>query len=109
MNRKQILRERAAADLEAVDPKPHSLLGVSRPLSLREQIQQYVRGQVSLAAQAAGYGSFEEENDFAEPDDEPDLFSPHELRAMTPEGPPDSLDGQEPSSPEATKAAEPPA
>lgn len=54
---------------EEPDPTPVELVG-SRPLTLREQIQLYIREEFSAARQAEGDPSFEEEDDFGEEWDE---------------------------------------
>lgn len=80
MSRREEFQERAASQFDPVDPRPHELCQrVPREPSLKEQIRQLVRVQLSEAFAAQGYGTFEEEDDF-EVDDEYDLASPHEDR-----------------------------
>lgn len=93
------------AAAEKLDPVPHELAGAHRPLTLREELQRYVRQQVSQAAVDKGFGSFEDEDDFEIPDGAAEEFlSRYELRfrKMEPEGPGEALDGSD--DPSATPA-----
>lgn len=66
---------------ELPDPVPLELpLGMSRPLTLQEEIRRFVRQEFSHAAAAAGAETFEESDDFDVEDDE-DLSSDYELDA----------------------------
>ncbi len=101
---KETFRERfrAAVDKEKVDPMPHELLSPEfAPLTMREQIQQSIRSEISLRAQDSGLESFEEADDFEEDDPDADLLSPYQMVLMTPEpGNDDGLDGVPPEEPQ---------
>lgn len=75
-----------------------------RPLTLREEMQRYIRTELSRMAQVQEHGSFEDEDDFEEEDPDPDWTSPYEVHDMLPDGPdvetPQSMDGTEPPSQE---------
>lgn len=61
---------------EIPDPTPVEWpLGLSRPLSLQDEIKRFVRSELSRAAAADGFESFEEANDFEVDDDEGDMAS----------------------------------
>lgn len=64
---------------EIPDPRPMARpLHLSVPETLAQQIQRMVRSELSLRAQAQGFESFEEAEDFDVGDDE-ELSSPYEL------------------------------
>lgn len=64
---------------ELPDPTPVEIpVGFQRPESLQEQIKRLVRTELSAQAQAEGFESFEEADDF-EVGDDYDPSSPHEL------------------------------
>lgn len=70
---------------EYPDPTPVEMpLGFKRPPTLQEEIQRIVRIQLSQQAQAEGFETFEEANDF-EMDEDPDPLSPYEVSEMAPE------------------------
>lgn len=76
---------------EKPDPIPVELPSDLRaPLSLKEEMRRFIREEFSNYAQDQGAPSFEEEDDFDIPDDEPALFSPYEVQDMNPE--PDLVD-----------------
>lgn len=80
--------------LEVVDPQPHELMEPGRPLSIREELQRFVRGEMlKQRVEAEGHGSFEDEDDFTEDEEEPDLLSPYEAVMMAPEMD-ETLDGR---------------
>lgn len=83
--RKQQLIERARTMREPVDPTPLEVPTNKRPPTLREQLQAYIRQQVSLTAQESGYDSFEDEDDFEDDENEGEWFSPYELSDMQPD------------------------
>lgn len=62
-------------------------LGLSRPMSLHDEIKMYIRAEYSKFAQDAGYESFEEADDFEVDDDEGELVSPYEMTDMQAEAP----------------------
>lgn len=112
MHRRLALRQRAQSMKGPADGTPLEVSVERRPQSLREQLQAYVREQVSLAAQAQGDGSFEDEDDFDEEDDNETWFSPHELLPMQEEAPIDAphsetLDGTDDSPPPQATPPEP--
>lgn len=74
-----------------------------RPLSLHEEIKRFVRQELSARAADEGEESFEEADDF-EVDEDPDLFSPYELR----DAPVEAIDkdADPPVAPEEKKAPE---
>lgn len=112
MNRRLALRIRAQGMQEKVDPTPIEVTADRRPLSLKEQLQAYIRQQVSLAASNEGYGTFEEEDDYEEDENEGEWISPHELRNMqpiAPDGDPlETMDGTDDSPPPPPAEPEPP-
>lgn len=74
----------------------------TRPVSIKEDLQRYIRYQVSQAAQDDGFATFEEEDDFQEEDLDEDWSSEYEFTDTQAEagfGPEETLDGpSEPSS-----------
>lgn len=67
---------------EFPDPTPVEMpLGFSRPPTLQEEIQRIIRIQMSQQAQAEGFESFEEADDF-DVDEDPDPLSPYEVSEM---------------------------
>lgn len=71
---------------EIPDPRPMARpLHLSVPETLAQQIQRMVRSELSLRAQAQGFESFEEAEDF-DVGDEPELSSPYELHDSNFEG-----------------------
>ncbi len=78
-----------------VDPMPHELANPDyRPLTLREQIQNAIRSEMSIVAQDRGLETFEEADDFEEEDPEEQLSTIYEQVLMTDESA-ESLDGSE--------------
>lgn len=66
---------------EYPDPRPVELtIAANRPLTLREEMQRFIRTEVSLATELAGGTSFESEDDFDVEDDFP--TSEYELTEM---------------------------
>lgn len=63
---------------ETLDPKPLAIPARIRPVTDVERLRAMVRGELSLAAQADGFETFEEANDFDVGDDY-DPTSPWEL------------------------------
>lgn len=64
---------------EILDPTPKSIpVGFKRPETLQEQIRRLVRTEVSEAAGANGWDTFEEADDF-EIDDDPEIPTPYEM------------------------------
>lgn len=58
---------------EHPDPTPIEVpIGYKHPPTLREQMQMYIREELSVQAKAQGLGSFDEENDFEAED--PDII-----------------------------------
>ena len=53
-----------------------------KPPTLKEELQRYVRYEVSRIGQAEGYESFEEFDDFTEDEPEPDWSSEYEMSDM---------------------------
>lgn len=83
--------------LEYPDPTPIHIPGKDHPapLSLREEMQRFVRQEVSRAAEAAEVETFEEADDF-EIQEDPDLTSEYTVLNLQPaEGfSEESLDGE---------------
>lgn len=99
MARKLRLQERAQEmGAEIVDPTPVEIPVSRRPPTLKEQLQAYIRDQISAQAQATDHGSFQDEDDFSI-EDEDDWQSPYELQDMHFDpidgSPPEKLDGVE--------------
>lgn len=78
---------------EVPDPKPVAIpAGFKRPETLQEQVARLVRTTLSRQAEAQGFESFEESQDFDIPDDPVDpstpfeeFFDPNLGRALTPD------------------------
>ncbi len=71
---------------EAADPTPHELSHPElRPPTLREQIQTAIRSEISLAAEAKGYDTFDQADDFEEDDPDHTALTAYEIVLMTPE------------------------
>ncbi len=78
-----------------VDPMPHELAHPElRPPSLRQQIQDAIRSEMSIIAQDRGLETFEEADDFEEEDREAEPLTIYEQALMVPEND-ESLDGPE--------------
>ena len=68
--RRDTIRSRPL-DKEYPDPRPVSVpMGYETPPTMTELIQLYVRQEVSQAASAQEMGTFDQEDDFSEDDDE---------------------------------------
>lgn len=81
---------------EYPDPTPVHIPGKSdqvRPLSLRDEMQRYIRTVLSHQAQANQVESFEDADDF-EIDEEPDLTSSYTVSELTQPGLSVTLDGE---------------
>lgn len=91
---REALRARPS-DAEIPDPVPAEIKGNPRPLTLREEMQRYIRTELSQAAAQSGQPTFEEEDDFSE--DDPDIFqTQYNVQELQDEGElPPSLDGSE--------------
>lgn len=77
---------------EYPDPEPLEIpLGMEEPESLEDSMKRFIREEIGRGfAAAKNAGSFEEEDDFAIPeDDEEGIFSPYELHEMQEEEPVD--------------------
>ncbi len=98
--RRLAIRNRPA-DKEVPDPVPLAIpVGYETPPTMQEMIQQYVREELSVQAEADGLGTFEEEDDFELDDEEQMPLSGFEVTeyelvpeeaepdASPPEGPP---------------------
>lgn len=70
---------------EEVDPTPVALPSRA-PLTLREQVQLYIREELSAQAEREGQPSFEEEDDFEE--DDSDEFGLSRFQVMSTEADP---------------------
>lgn len=91
--RRALLSARAALQSDQVDPTPMELSEeFQRPVSLKEQIQAYIRTEMSRAAVESGHGSFDEEDDFEVVDEDEVKLSAHDVRMLVPETD-ESLDG----------------
>jgi hypothetical protein len=93
--RRQAIRE-AARGFPKEKPDPTPVEGITareRPLTLREEMQRFIRNEASQYAQEHGQDSFDEFDDFSIDDAEPDLTSPYTLADVEDESP-DSLDGE---------------
>lgn len=88
--RKLAHADRVKDDAEVLDKTPMETTLV-RPLTLREEMQRYIRYELSRQAEDMGLPSFEEEDDFDEEEPEPDMVSPYELHDMYEDAPPDAL------------------
>ena len=73
---------------EEADPVPVEMPDhVHRPPTLQEDIARYVRFQISQTAEAQGFESFEEADDFTDDDEEADWASQYEMTPMQEEEP----------------------
>lgn len=84
-------------DLEYPDQTPVHIPGVTdkpAPLSLREELQRYVRQEMSRQAQEQQLESFDEADDFEVDDEEPDLTTEYSVTEMSPPPGSISLDGE---------------
>lgn len=72
---------------EIPDPTPLEMpAGISRPLTIEEQIQRYVRGHLSRMAADQGQETFEEADDFELADEDPeDFLTPYEVHVLVSE------------------------
>ena len=68
-------------DREIPDPVPIHIPGDERPPTLREEMQRFIREEISRAAIAgeSGHGSFEEEDDFEIEDGDNDLTTAYTI------------------------------
>ena len=93
---------------EVPDPTPVALpVGHHHPPTLREDMQRFIREEVSRHYQEAeGAGSFEEEDDF-DVDDDDEFVSPYEMSEMIEEEPMPKPQEQEapPAQPESAEEA----
>lgn len=79
-------RFREARDQEVADPIPHELSHPDyAPPTLQQQIKAAIRTEISLAAEARGYETFEDSDDFSEDDPEQDQLTIYEKVLMVPE------------------------
>lgn len=94
MGQRQRIRERESAP-ESLSYEPLHIPGMEKPITLREEMQRFIRQQISNIAQANNHGSFEDEDDFEEDDPDPDLTSPYSVQELRPIGeqPANDLDG----------------
>lgn len=71
---------------EVPDPTPIHIPGADRPLTIREEMQRFIREEISRAAVVNdGAGSFEEEDDFSEDGGENDFLSQYSVIELHPE------------------------
>lgn len=81
------LRAAAQNTGEIPDNTPVELVGGNdNPLSLREEMRRFIRGELSTQQAAAGHGSFEDEDDFTEDEDSGDLTTNYTVQELVPEG-----------------------
>jgi len=77
---------------ENVDPVPKDV-GIQQPLTLKEEMQRFVRTELSSQMQAKGFGSFEEEDDFKAEDEDEEQLSPYEYKELQDEYVPEERPG----------------
>ena len=104
VSRREYLRAQAdtvnTEERSKLDTTPVEVpLEMTRPPTIKEELQRYVRYEVSKIGQEEGFETFEEADDFEE-EDLPEWSSEYELLDMEDEVP-ESLDG-EPSEEEGT-------
>ena len=82
--RRVLLREQAqAVGPEQLDKTPLEVpLEHLRPPTIKEELQRYVRYEISQIGKDAGFSSFEEEDDFDIEDEEVDLLSPYQMTEL---------------------------
>lgn len=110
--RKQLLQERARLMVHHPDTTPVELHVDARPPSLREELQRYIREQVSQMAADNDLGTFEDEDDFEDDDGYEDPYSPYEMSEMQADAPIsqpelETLDGTDDSPPPEATPPEP--
>lgn len=71
---------------EYPNPTKNVLTGISRPPTLKEQIQRVLRNELSRQVQAQGYETFEESQDF-DIEDDAEPLSGYEISEMVEEVP----------------------
>lgn len=81
MNPREYIRTRPTRP-DPIDPEPHELALKDEPPTIREEIERFIRSNLSMKAQEEGYESFEESEDFSEDDPDADLLSPYEAVQM---------------------------
>lgn len=93
-SRREAIREACQGKEEVHDHTPIEIPGNSqRPLSLKEEMQRYVRLELSRNVSAAGEESFEEADDFEINDEDPDLTSPYTVNELFNEKQPYQMEG----------------
>lgn len=71
---------------EVPDPTPIHIPGMQKPLSIREEMQRFIREEISRqAVQEVQAGSFEEEDDFEEEDEAQDLLTGYSVIELHPQ------------------------
>ena len=78
---------------ELPDPTPLHIPGLERPLSIQEEMKQFIRQEISNHAQTEGFESFEEADDFEEEDGEADLLTDYTVIELRQDERPYDLDG----------------
>lgn len=94
---------------EVPDPTPAPVPGwVTKAVSRHDSIKAYVRSVLAMEAEAQGFETFEEADDF-DVDEEPDPFSPYEIQEAAPEWPGGvkDADGDPPTDPHGKTAPKP--
>lgn len=81
---------------EKLDPTPIHIPGMEKPLGLKEEMQRFIRQEISRAAVAnSSAGSFEEEDDFEDEEDNYDLLSQYTVIDLHPEADGYGLNGKD--------------
>lgn len=95
MSRREALRQAAQRfPKEKPDPTPVAAIAQrQRPLTLREEMQRFIREQASEVAEMHGHDSFEDFDDFEIDDEDPDLTTPYTVSELHSEFE-ETLDGQ---------------
>lgn len=96
-SRRQAIEERNANLTPApLDTTPVEVpLEFRKPPTLKEEMQRYVRYEISKIGEESGFSSFEEEDDFDISEEEPDWASEYEMTEMQAEEGYDDLTGRE--------------
>jgi hypothetical protein len=73
---------------EEPDPTPMAIPdNCQHPETMEEIMRRLIRVEVSRSAMASDYGTFDDEDDFTEDDEEPDLTTPYTVQDMEEENP----------------------
>lgn len=85
--RRELIRERSmATGAHTPDTTPVEI-PFRRPLTLRQEMQRFIRAELSKQANEQGFATFEEEDDFEEDDPDAEFLTPYSVQDMHPDTP----------------------